>query len=326
VRIPGLIAVLTLALAVAGCIEGPSRPGPLVLRPLLPSSATADTPVFQVRLVRLLHRVRADAPAEDLWRLLGSTNLPHEKRTLWETNDLRLGDGARLAADRLNDLATETPDRSAQVSVLQVRENADFLVPIGNERAELNLLWSDATGQIIGRRFDRAQVQFRLVCRTDPDHPEGARIALVPEVIFGPEEAHLVPSEAGGYTQRISRSTYLLSEFAAEVRLAPDRLLVLGGQATADLSLGGGLFHEQRGPDVWDQTLIVTVQRTRNPLVGKEGPVPLVPGAGSAKPSLGPAPRVPAKAAPELPPVPPPPAGRPAGGPTPPPLPAGPPR
>jgi hypothetical protein len=282
---PSWFIAMGLALAVlasAGCSFSDTAKEPLRLRPMVPGAVGKDNPVFQVRMVRLMHRQRADAPAEDLWRLLGSTNVPYEKHALWEANDLRLGDGAQLAADRMNELATDTPDRTTQTSILQVRENMDFVVTLGPERPALDVIWTDSSGHLMGRHFDRVQVQFRLVCRSDPADPEAVRIALVPEFLSGPEELHWVPSEGGNYTQRIVPATFVLSDYAAEVRLPAARLLVIGGQGKSGLSLGSVLFQEHRGPDVWNQTIIVTVQRAKPGEIPESGNVPLMQPSGKA--------------------------------------------
>jgi hypothetical protein len=117
-----LVAAVALA---AGCESAPAERQAIRLKP------SAEARVFQVRAVLLQQRIRPDAPVEDLWRLLGTTGVPYEKRTLWELNDLRMGDGARLAADRLNELATETQDRTAQVGVQFAGENLDFVISLG---------------------------------------------------------------------------------------------------------------------------------------------------------------------------------------------------
>jgi hypothetical protein len=291
-----MVLVALAVLGGAGCSFSDTPKEPIRLRPMVPGAVGKDSPVFQVRIVRLMHRLRADAPAEDLWRLLGSTNVPYEKHSLWEANDLRLGDGAQLAADRMNELATDTPDRTTQTTVLQIRENMDFVVPLGQERSAVDMIWTDASGRLMGRHFDRVQIQFRLVCRSDPTDPEAVRIALVPEFLSGPEELHWVPSEGGNYTQRIERGAYILSDYAAEVRLPAARLLVIGGQGTSELSLGSVIFQEHRGPDVWNQTLIMTVQRTKPGEIPKSGTMPLVQPAGKA---AKPAPKAVAKPAPE---------------------------
>lgn len=272
--------------------------------------------MFNLRIVRLQHRQRPDAPVEDIWRLLGTTNVPYEKRNLWEANDLRLGEGARIAADRMSELVTETPDRTASVSVVMVRENADFPIALSRERESLDLVWSDPAGRLIGRRFDRAIPGFRAVCRTDPEDPKAVRVAMIPEVQYGPEEMRWTRTEVG-VTQRIGRAMFPLADMEAEVRLLPGRLLVLGARRTSDVSLGGALFHERRGPDVWAQTLILTVERavpgqapkgeTMPFLVppskpGKSAPAAAVPAPGkvlpaspgAAIPPAGPTPATPA--------------------------------
>ena len=232
--------------------------------------------MFQVRIVRLQHRASADAPVEDLWRLLGATNIPYEKRALWEANDLRIGDGAQLAADRMSELATETADRSTQVTIVQIRENSDFVIPIGGERDAIDFLWSDASGRLQGRRFEKCMAEFRLVCSNDPRDPTAVRIALVPEILYGPEEPHWVRTSGGAITQRIERSTFTLTDFAADVRLPAARLLVLGGQATPGLSLGEAFFCGEPRPGCLEQTLIITVERVKVEPLPEGGSVPLV--------------------------------------------------
>ena len=273
----------------AGCGPTAARQ-PIRLHPMADGGPAPDTKMFQVRVVRLQHRLRPDAAVEDIWRLLGTTNVPYEKRLLWQANDLRLGDGAQLAADRMSELATDTPDRTTQASTVLVRENVDFVIPIGSERYQLDTIWTDASGGIIGRHFEKALAQFRLVCRSDPDDSDAARIALVPEVIWGPEAMHWVRSEDGRITQRMERASFVLTDLAAEVRLPPTRLLVLGGRHSSDLSLGGALFYEHRGPDVWAQTLIITAGRAKPEPTPRGETVPfLTPGGAPTKPAPKPA-------------------------------------
>jgi hypothetical protein len=313
----GLWLLMAAAVLAAGCGGEPAARQPMRLKPMADTSPAAAAPMFQVRLVRLTHRMRPDAPVEDLWRLLGTTSVPHEKQSLWEANDLRLGDGARLAADRMNALVAETPDRGAQVSVITIRQDQDFLISIGGERDAIDLLWSDAAGQLMGRRFDRAIAQFRLVCRSDPESPDAVRIALVPEILYGQEAMRWVRAETG-VTQRMMRLSFLLTDLAAEVCLPAGRILVLGGRRSSDVSLGGALFYERRGPDVWVQTIVLAAERLRPGQVPEGEAVPfLLPPGVPPKPLPKAATKAPASAAPTRAPAPPakspaPPAG-PAG-------------
>ena len=274
-------ALLALALLAVGCETAPPNQ-PVRLRPLPGVDAPAAAPMFHIRMVTLSHRMRPDAPVEDIWRLLGTTNVPYEKRTLWETNDLCLGDGARLAADRMNQLATETPDRAAHVQVLFVRENFDFAIPAGGERDAVDILWTDAAGRMAGRHFDRAITQFRCVCRSDPEDPAALHLALMPEVAYGPEEMRWV-QVGNSVTHKMLRATFPLTDLAAEVRLAPGRLLVIGGRTpatgkgAAGLSLGGAFFHGRRGPDTWSETIILTAERTGPGQIPETGTIPFMP-------------------------------------------------
>jgi hypothetical protein len=279
------VLVATAAAMAAGCrgFSSPPRQG-VTLRPTLPATGASSVPMFNVRVVVVKHRVRPDAPVEDIWRLLGTTNVPYEKRALWEANDLRLGDGAHLAADRLNDLAAETSDRTARVNTLQILENMDLAVAAGGERDLLEVLWTDAVGRASGREFVKALPQFRLVCRTDPQDAEAVRVALVPEVLYGPEELRWVRTDTGA-VQRMMRASCVLSDLAAEVRLAPGRILVIGGRHTSDLSPGGVLFLERRGPDAWIQTVVLTVERVRPGEVPEGGKVPFMPPAKAPTPA-----------------------------------------
>jgi len=287
-----LAGLTALAMLAAGCQPSPTGRQPIRLRPLPPSPAFANAPMIHVRVVRLQHRLRPDAPVEDLWRLLGTTNVPHKKRALWDANDLRLGDGAGLAADRMNELVTETPDRSAVVNVLIVRENLDFAISLGGERESLDLIWSDASRQLVGRHFDKALLLFRLVCRADPEEPNVVRVALVPEVRYGPEQMRWIRTEEG-ITQRMARASFTLTDLAAEVRLPPGRLLVLGGHRSSELSLGGTLFYEPRGPDTWAQTIILTAERLQSGQIPKGETVPFLPPASPADKPPGSSPPTP---------------------------------
>jgi len=298
-------AVVLAAMAAAGCENSSSAPRQgVTLRPTIPEGGA--TPKFNVRVVLLRHRVRPDAPVEDIWRLLGTTNVPHEKRALWEANDLRLGDGAHLAADRLNELVTGTSDRSAHASALQVIENMDFAVAAGGEHDQMEVLWTDAAGRLNGRQFTRALAQIRAVCRGDPQEPGAVRLALVPEVLYGPEELRWVRTETGA-VQRLLRASCMLSDLAAEVRLGPGRILVIGGRHTSELSPGGALFMERRGPDKWTQTIILTAERARPGEVPEGGKVPFLrppkapPTKGPATKPPIPAPKAPATNAPGKP-------------------------
>lgn len=289
-RVPAFFALLLALASAAGCAPASPPAQPVHLRPLPGADAPAMSPMFQIRLVVLSHRLRPDAPIEDIWRLLGTTNVPYEKRALWETNDLRLGDGARLAADRMNTLATETPDRTAQVRMLYARENFDFPILLGGERDAIGFLWADAAGRLAGRHFDKALAQLRCVCRGDPDDPAAVRLALVPEVLYGPEELHWV-QVGSSVTQKMVRASFVLTDLAAEVRLAPGRILVIGpraaapgGKATPDLSLGAAFLHERRGPDLWTQTIILTAERMASGQMPEGGSIPLMPGLKPAQP------------------------------------------
>jgi len=291
--VPALAAAFVAALA-AGCAPASPPSRPVHLRPMPSVDTPALAPMFQIRLVVLSHRQRPDAPLEDIWRLLGTTNIPYEKRALWDINDLRLGDGARLAADRMNTLATETPDRTAQVQMLYARENFDFAIPVGGERDSIDFLWTDAAGRLAGRHFDKALAQLRCVCRGDPDDPAAVRLALVPEVLYGPQEMRWV--QAGtSLTQKMVRASFVLTDMAAEVRFVPGRILVIGprtaapgGKATPDLSLGAALMHERRGPDLWTQTIILTAERMVHGAVPEGGSIPLMPGLNPTQPPKAP--------------------------------------
>jgi hypothetical protein len=281
-RARGALLILAWSAALAGGCQSTKRPTLLPLRPTFGDAAGADLPMFRVRIVRLIHRVRPDAPMEDVWRLLGTTNLPHEKRALWEANDLRVGDGAQLAADRMNDLLTNTADRTASVNVILTREDLDFRIAMGGEREALDLLWPDEAGRLSGRHFDEARTELRCVCRSDAKDARAVRLAVVPEVLYGKEVLQWVRTESG-YAQKLARRTFSLSDLGAEVRLEPGRLLVIGGRRSSSLSVGGAFFHETRGPDTYVQTLIITADRVL-PGTGpaEAGPVPFVPPAGAA--------------------------------------------
>ncbi|HUU31734.1 MAG TPA: hypothetical protein VMY69_06505 [Phycisphaerae bacterium] len=295
-----LAGLMALAMLAAGCQSSPAERQSLHLRSLPPSPARANAPMIHVRVVRLQHRLRPDAPVEDLWRLLGTTNVPHEKRALWNANDLRLGDGAGLAADRMNELVTETPDRSAAVNVLFIRENMDFVISLGGEREGLDLVWSDASGQLAGRHFDKALPLFRLVCRADPEEPNVVRVALVPEVQYGPEQLRWIRTEEG-IAQRMARTSFTLTDLAAEVRLPPGRLLVLGGRRSSDLSLGGSFFYGPRGPDTWVQTIILTAEWVQPGQIPEGQAVPFLPPAAPAGKPPSPPATSPSKSAAEAP-------------------------
>ena len=279
----GACLVASLVLVGVGC-QPPARQS-LHLRALIPASSS-DTPMYCIRVLRIQHRVRPDAPVEDIWRLLGTTDAPYEKQALWKANDLRVGDGAHLAAARLKELSTETPDRSAQATLLTVRENMDFLVSLGGERDSLDLLWTDTSGLLLGRRFEKALVEFRLVCRGDTQDPQAIRITLAPEVRYGQEVPRWVRAETG-YVQQAERETFLLADLAAEVPLRPGRMLVLSGRRTSDLSIGGTFFHERRGPDTWVQTIILMAEHLQPGQI-PEGEAPFLPRTSPAVPSKTP--------------------------------------
>jgi hypothetical protein len=277
-----LLPAVIVALAPAGCRSWPAKPadekpGALALKPLPADPASRETPMYQVRVVRLQHRVRPDAPVEDIWRLLGTTNLSYARQALWEANDLRVGEGAQLAAERLNALTAETADRTASVSVLVVRENMDFVITAGGERDAIELMWTDAQGRLSGRRFEKAVAQFRCVCRRGPDGGAAVHLAIEPEIQYGAEELRWVRTPTG-MVQRMSRAAFPLADLAAEVRLDTGRLLVLGGRRGSNLSLGGAMFAERRGPDTWVQTLVISAaQAVPGAPPPDGGPAPFIP-------------------------------------------------
>jgi hypothetical protein len=234
--------------------------------------------MFRVRVVRLVHRIRPDAPVEDVWRLLGTTDVPYEKRDLWSANDLRLGDGAGLAAERMNELVVQTSDRTVQVTELLVRENSDFLITLGSEREDLEVLWTDAAGRVSGRRFSGAQPGLHFVCRRDASDPATVCIAFVPAVAYGAEALRWVQTESGP-VQRAGRQEFTATDLAAEVGLAPGRMLVLGAERRSPVSLGGAFFYEQRGPDLWAQMIVLTAEEVPLTKVPKGTTVPFLPPA-----------------------------------------------
>jgi hypothetical protein len=261
-----LFAATVLAAAVLpGCTwwggRGEDEDGDngLVIRPMRPGEGENAPQMYEVQIVRLRHRIRPDAPLEDTWRLLGTTGLPHEKRTLWQANDLRLGEGGRLAAGRLQELIHETPDRTVRFSRLVIPENNSFVVESLPAQAGLDVVWTDADGRLAGRRLERAAPRFRLVCRRVPDHPQTVCIAVVPEIAYGEQRLRYERTEHG-FTQRMGRERFTPDDLAAEVRLDPGRMLVLGGDRSSDVSLGAVLCYERRGPDLWKQTLLVSVR------------------------------------------------------------------
>jgi len=282
-------AVLALAGGAALVAGGQpaARPSLPALQPIPGNRDLAGLPMFRIRIVRLVHRVRPDAPMEDVWRLLGATGLPYEKRVLWEANDLRVGEGGQMAADRMNDLVVNTADRTATVQAVLTRENLDFRLSVGGEREALDLLWTDGTGRLSGRHFDDARVEFRCVCRSDPKDERAVVLAIVPEVLFGKEALRWVQT-ATGYAQKLDRQTFSMSDLRAEVRLEPGRLLVLGGRCTSPLSPGGAFFNETRGPDTYVQVLILTAERLPPGTAPAEsGPVPFLKPAGAAEGTAG---------------------------------------
>jgi len=272
------LSVLALALALASATGCDSRRPPIVLRPIEGAPGQADRPMFRVRVVRIVHRIRPDAPVEDVWRLLGTTDVPYEKRGLWSANDLRLGEGAGLAAERMNELLVQTSDRTVQIAELLVRENFDFLVTLGAEREDLDVLWTDAAGRISGRQFSGAQPGLRLVCRRDASDPQAVCIAFVPEVTYGAEALRWVQGESGP-VPRTRRQEFTATDLAAEVRLAPGRMLVLGAERRSPVSLGGAFFYEQRGPDLWAQTMVLTAEEIPLVKVPPGKTVPFLPPA-----------------------------------------------
>jgi len=261
-----VLAGLLLGLVPAAGCEGwnPWRrdeppANPLTLK-TMPLAADPDDPlIFQVRVIRLRHRLRPDAPVEDVWGLLGADPVPHARAALWRANDLRLGVGGAVARDHLDALMTGTPDRTVRPSTLVVRENLDFVVEIGGRRPELNVVWTDADGRLAGRRFETCSARFRLVCRRDPADPRAVCIALAPEIAYGEERMRYVRTDTG-FTQQLRRDRFTVDGLEAEVSLAPGRLVLLGGRQSSEVSLGGAMFFERRGPDVWKETILVAAQ------------------------------------------------------------------
>jgi len=273
-RTPCAIAACALvgaavASVLAGCdgwTRSPEASGDgLRLKPMvLPSGDDSQPRLYQVRIVRLRHRLRPDAPVEDVWRLLGTTGVPHEKRALWQANDLRLGEGGQMAAERLNELLAETADRTCQVSRLAVRENFAFVIGLGESRPTLDVVWTDAGGRLGGRHFEEASARFRVVVRRSPDDPRAVCIALAPEVAYGKQRMRFIRTEHG-FTQRMMPDIVQVPDLEVEVCLQPGRLLVIGGKRTSDVSVGGAFLFEPQGPDTWQETLIVTAEPAARP-------------------------------------------------------------
>ncbi len=274
------LALLAAALSSAGCTdllnarsgeaEKAGRSGGLRLRAMPPGPEVAAVPMYRVRIVRMLHRGRPDAAEDDLWQVLKATSVPHAKRSLWSANDLRLAEGESPAVDVLQELLAASSDREVKVHTVYVRENQDFRVTFGPRRETVDILWTDEAGRLHGRHFEDAQVEFRVVCRRrSDDEPLTVSVAIVPEVLYGRERLRWVRT-ATGYTRQAGRSRFALTDLAVEVPLENERLLVLGGDRSSEVSLGGAYFHERRGPDVWVQTAVFTVV----PVSPAEVPVP----------------------------------------------------
>jgi len=259
-------SVAAVALSPAGCDQWQHRPrDPLILKATQPGIGPDQPRTYLVRIVRLRHRLRPDAPLEDTWRLLGTTTVPHEKRALWQANDLRLGEGGAMAAQYLTDLLAETADRTVRTSRLTVQENMDFVVEIGGPRTGIDIVWTDRSGRLGGRHFDAATARFRCVCRRHPDDPETACLALVPEIAYGRQRMQYERTEHG-VMQRMRQDRFAVPDLEAEVALAPGRLLLVGATPSSEVSVGGAFFLQRRGPDTWKETLLVTAR-------------PLAPGA-----------------------------------------------
>jgi len=258
---------LGVALACCGC-EGwnpwkrsadDADRNPLTLKTMPVDTDPAQPLTYQVRLVRLRHRLRPDAPLEDVWGILGADPVPHQKAALWRANDLRLGVGGPLAMDHLSDLMTETPDRTVRPSTLVVRENLDFVVEIGGVRPELHLVWTEADGRLAGRRFDTCRARFRLVCRRDPNDIRAVCIALAPEIAHGQQRMRYVRTDTG-FIQEMRPDLFTVDGLEAEVALASGSLLLIGGDRSSAVSLGGAMLFDPRGPDVWKETILVAAQ------------------------------------------------------------------
>jgi hypothetical protein len=284
-RTRGAIAIYVLAaavlLAAPGCDgwslrsrDGDAARDPLTLKPMPGEADPAEPLLYQVQIVRLEHRLRPDAAVEDVWGLLGTAHVPHEKHALWRANDLRLGEGGDLAGQHLRGLLTETPDRTIRASTLMVRENMDFVIELGRPRTNFDVVWADADGRLGGRHFDEGTVQFRFVCRRWPGDPRAVCVALAPEVAFGPQRMRYERTEHG-FTGRMRPEIVTVQGLEAEVRLDPGRILLVGAARSSDLSVGGVFFFERRGPDRWQETLLLAVRPA---------------GAGATPPDAAPAP------------------------------------
>lgn len=261
------VALAASALGSAGCEEYASRAGDasaggrrgaeLRLRTMPADPELAATPMYRVRVVRMLHRLRPDAEEDDLWSVLNAAAVPHEKQAMWRANDLRLAKGESPAAEVMQNLLAASPDREVKVHTIYVRENHDFRVSFGPQREAVDILWADETGRLRGRHFEEARLEFRVVCRRLPEAPETVAVGIVPEVPYGKQRLRWVRTE-NGYTQQAGQARFTLSELAVEVPLETGRLLVLGGERSSEISLGGAYFYERRGPDLWVQTAVFT--------------------------------------------------------------------
>ncbi len=283
---PGLVA-LALLLAV-GCDREETRRRRTVLRNLPGNPAVAAVPMYRVHVVRLRHRMRPDAPEEDVWRLLGAQAVPDGKARLWFQNDLLIGEGAGIAADRVEALLTETPDREVATSEIRVRENFDFRLSLGFERDTLDFVWTE-DGELRGRHFEAARADLRFVCRRDPDNPDAVVLAVVPEVSHGEERLKWVET-AAGFTKQMVRPRFTLDALAVEAALRPGRMLVVGGRRRSPVSLGAVWFYDRRGPDLWKQTLILTAELYLPGAEPEAGPGLTVPEASKPAPAPAPAP------------------------------------
>ncbi|MEM9657711.1 MAG: hypothetical protein AAF961_05050, partial [Planctomycetota bacterium] len=257
-----------LFIALTGCqslLETP--PSSAALDALLkPVSTSPDCVTLEISHVRVAAS-EAEAVAA-IWDRADEMALAADSRVFLTTNGFRVGvvsgavptelaalfvtsdDDARAAAANL------ITDRSANPRVkremVQIRRHEESPIPASELQPELHVLLSDGDS-VTGTSFRTAQPVYAL--RAKAVTGQRVKLELTPELHHGEMRHRYSGGDQGILLVTPSREREVFDQLLIEADLAPGDLLVLGGDAQADSSLGH-VFHHS-GLDRGDAKLII---------------------------------------------------------------------
>ncbi len=241
---------LLFAAALAGCAELPRHKG----LELQPPKLAADSVVLEVFLVRL--PPGETAQATPIWAEIDELSLPAETRARLSAQGFRAGLTAGripVELERLMQLGEKSPAPASDAVVvdLQAESNVSrrILQMRPGRRGEIMAsrvydrltMFNRTDQQVTGESYQQAQCCFAVSGKPQPNGH--VRLEVLSEIQHGAPRGIFTPGE-GQYTIETRRERVALDDLKIDVPLQPGQILVLGGAASTDGSLGSYFFTE----------------------------------------------------------------------------------